>query len=310
MRKKKINIFISYCTKDNNKMKAFAKAIDKTKEFRAVIAAKEKTVLKPLSDKVKNGIKKSKYFVPILTKNSIKNQWVNQEIGYVESLKDVICYPIVENCITTKLKGFIHCNIDLPYLFDSNQKDKRKEANAFRKCYKMLLIDLEKPKKKGRKKTKVSKKIIRKSTPKARAAEIKREAEKELILEVIKDDIKKYIPVNFKITGKLKFRLNINLTSKDQDIRVYYQFETDKNEKKWVGFTNIPEQKHILLNENTQSIAADRFEGYSLKQNVLRTIWERFPYLKGKPSRIIRFSFKGHETIKGPIELYYLFSND
>ena len=37
---------------------------------------------KPLTDKVKEGILETPYFIPILTRSSITSQWVNQEIDF------------------------------------------------------------------------------------------------------------------------------------------------------------------------------------------------------------------------------------
>lgn len=84
--------------------------------LKPIIVAAKRSPEKSFADKVKDGIFESDYIVPILTKDSVNNQWVNQEIGYAEALGIRIkIFPIVETPILDDLKGFIHKNIELPY---------------------------------------------------------------------------------------------------------------------------------------------------------------------------------------------------
>ncbi len=94
----------------------------------------------PLAEKVKEGIDEATFFVPILTGDSISNQWVNQEIGFAEA-KGVSILPVVEQEIIPRLKGFIHNQVDLSLFYKGSNNQPRKEAASFRRCYRKL-IDL------------------------------------------------------------------------------------------------------------------------------------------------------------------------
>ena len=75
--------FISYCNEDRHKLNALSRALRKSPyKFKPIIIAKRKNPGKPLTEKVKEGILETPYFIPILTRASITNQWVNQEIGF------------------------------------------------------------------------------------------------------------------------------------------------------------------------------------------------------------------------------------
>jgi len=135
--------FISYSDHDKNKLDALTKALKKTsKKFQPIIIAKRKFPGKPLTDKVKEGILETPHFIPILTRASIANQWVNQEIGFaIANERNII--PVVEKRIIHQLKGFIHNQIDLPFTFEGYKSNNRKEAQSFRNCYKELIQHLE-----------------------------------------------------------------------------------------------------------------------------------------------------------------------
>lgn len=133
-------IFISYSDSDRSKMRSLEKIINKTDHFTPVIIADRRTAFQSLTDKVKTGIYESEYFLPILTKNSISSQWVNQEIGYAVAFEKEI-FPIVEQQIINELKGFIHKNIDLPYSF-SEKENPKSSHGAFRKVCDIVINDL------------------------------------------------------------------------------------------------------------------------------------------------------------------------
>ncbi len=137
----KKKIFISYADKDKNKMKALSRAINKSKDqLEPLVVAKRYSPNIPLTEKVESAITEADCFIPIITRKSIKNQWVNQEIGFAKAKKknrEII--PIVEKGITPKLKGFIHDKLDLPFTFKGYKSEPNKEASSFRKCYRNTL---------------------------------------------------------------------------------------------------------------------------------------------------------------------------
>lgn len=133
-----IKIFISYSDYDRSKMNALKKAIDKANSnIEALVIADQKKPLESLSEKVSTGINDCDILVPILTINSIKNQWVNQEIGYAKA-KNKKIIPLIADNVFKKLKGFIHPQVDCPFNFSQN-KNQRKESASFRKAYLELI---------------------------------------------------------------------------------------------------------------------------------------------------------------------------
>ncbi|NEN22301.1 toll/interleukin-1 receptor domain-containing protein [Cryomorpha ignava] len=134
-------LFISYSNCDSEKVELINTILTHNKIFTPLIIAKNREPLMPLSEKVTNGITSAEVVIPILTKKSIKTQWINQEIGYAKA-KDKEIIPIVESGLIDKLKGFIHKQIDLPYSFIPNI-NKFQEHKDFSNMFKILLIDLE-----------------------------------------------------------------------------------------------------------------------------------------------------------------------
>lgn len=131
-------IFISYSDLDKSKMIALKKAIDNgPSKIEAVVIADQKKPLETLTEKVITGIKNCDILVPILTTNSIKNQWVNQEIGYAKA-SDKKIIPIISNRVFKDLKGFVNPQVDCPFQFLQN-KNPRMESAAFRKAYLELI---------------------------------------------------------------------------------------------------------------------------------------------------------------------------
>lgn len=108
----KEDIFISYSDNDKDKVDLIVKELKGNTKFKPLVIASNREALKPLAEKVADGIVKAKIIVPILTKNSITTQWINQEIGFATALNKKII-PIVEKDIIGILKGFIHREIDL-----------------------------------------------------------------------------------------------------------------------------------------------------------------------------------------------------
>jgi hypothetical protein len=114
-------VFISYSEKDSDKKTILQKALKRQQTvFMPVVVSSKKEPAKSLSDKVIKYIDDSSIFIPILTNNSISNQWVNQEIGYAFSKSQIMKLPIVEESLLNVLKGFIHNQMDLPFKYKEN----------------------------------------------------------------------------------------------------------------------------------------------------------------------------------------------
>jgi hypothetical protein len=133
-------VFISYSEDDKKKMITLRKKLKRNSSFEPIIVADRRMTYTLLSDKVARAIEETDVLVPILTRKALFNQWVNQEIGYAKAKKKLI-WPIVEDNIIDKLKGFVHKQYDLPYHFPRSAGS-GKEAIAFRKCCSHLLSDL------------------------------------------------------------------------------------------------------------------------------------------------------------------------
>jgi len=158
-------IFISYSSEDANKQEALSRALrSSSKKLKPIIVARRKTPGKLLVDKVKEGILETPYFIPILTRSSITNQWVNQEIGFaIANNRNIV--SLVETSTINRLKGFIHNQIDLPFKFKGNQFNKRKEAQSFRKCCSELILHLENEMKEYVLKSSISPKKVKQGDP-------------------------------------------------------------------------------------------------------------------------------------------------
>lgn len=139
-----IKIFISYYSRDNKKMQLLKKLINETPKLIPVVIADRKRSLVPLTKKVEDGILESQIIVPIITRESISSQWVNQEIGYASALSDIKIMPVIENSIIDNLKGFIHKQVDLSYNYEGFKNNPRKESNHFKKCVVELIDEIKK----------------------------------------------------------------------------------------------------------------------------------------------------------------------
>jgi hypothetical protein len=103
----KQKIFISYSNSDINKVDLIREELKSHSYLEPVIIASNREALRPLAEKVSEGILQSEVIIPILTNNSINTQWINQEIGFATAYKKKIM-PIIERGIIDHLKGFIH----------------------------------------------------------------------------------------------------------------------------------------------------------------------------------------------------------
>lgn len=138
-------VFISYAHDDDNKRKMLYRRILKAEAgLDPVVIVNRQFPGKPLADKVAEGIQECEFFVPILTKAALKNQWVNQEIGYAFALKKPIV-PIVASSILHHLKGFIHAQNDLPFIFQTIRSRPQAEARRFKASCDLLINYLKEP---------------------------------------------------------------------------------------------------------------------------------------------------------------------
>lgn len=133
----KKTLFISYSTYDIQKVEAINNRLKNHKYFKPLVIISTPEALKPLSAKVQEGIISSDVVVPILSSKSINTQWINQEIGFATALGKII-KPIIERKIIERLKGFIHKQVDLPYLYDESIN-----TYSFQRAFSKLIIDLE-----------------------------------------------------------------------------------------------------------------------------------------------------------------------
>lgn len=137
-------LFISFAAEDLKKMETLKRSMKKElgAECEVVIVSERKDPGKPLTVKVINALNESHFFVPILTKNSINNQWVNQEIGFATALdnnaRNITRLPIVDSHIMGSLKGFIHKQLDLSFNFTSYSTNHRKELASYQKACKQV----------------------------------------------------------------------------------------------------------------------------------------------------------------------------
>lgn len=135
-------IFISYSDFNRKEMLRLQKAIQKSEYLIPIVVANKRQAMIPLAEKVAESIETCDIIIPIITKESLNNQWINQEIGYAKA-KSKRIIPIIEKSIINSLKGFINKELDLSYNYESIRNNLKKERQNFRKCYKNLILDIE-----------------------------------------------------------------------------------------------------------------------------------------------------------------------
>ena len=138
-----MKIFVSYSSQDDNKRRAFVSALESaTPPFMPIVVAARREPGVPLAQKVMACIREADVLVPILTRSSITNQWVNQEIGFAQGIgRDLV--PIVESGVLHELKGFVHDQNDLPFVFAGDRVRKQRESAMFRQAYLQLIEYLQ-----------------------------------------------------------------------------------------------------------------------------------------------------------------------
>lgn len=137
----KTKLFISYSDKDIRKVEILEDKIKLHQMLEPIVIANRKSSLKPLVNKVIEGIEESSYVIPLLTRNSINAQWINQEIGYAIA-KGIKIHPIVERNVMSRLKGFIHKEVDIPFNYQGNINKPRTENINFVKALRSLFDHL------------------------------------------------------------------------------------------------------------------------------------------------------------------------
>jgi hypothetical protein len=109
-----LTLFISYSTKDRFYLAALKAEISKNNELEIIIVPERESPGEVLSQKVRAALERSTYVIPIIIKNSIINQWVNQEIGYSVA-KDKKIIPLVKKRLFSSLKGFVNDSNELTF---------------------------------------------------------------------------------------------------------------------------------------------------------------------------------------------------
>lgn len=139
----KLLAFISFCEEDRNKMEELYKALEPLPNIRPIIVERDISLgALTVQEKVKDNIRKASFFIPILTKQSIGNQWVNQEIGcaygFMDKGQKMEIHPIVERELLDTLRGFINKQNQIAHSFATGILDvtliTREEAENYTKC--------------------------------------------------------------------------------------------------------------------------------------------------------------------------------
>lgn len=135
-------VFISFAQTDDRKRALLCRVLLSKPAFTPVVVTARRSPGKALAEKVTEGIKEAEHFVVILTRDSISNQWVNQEIGYAVAVGRTPL-ALADRALIPDLKGFVHSQQDLPFHFAADGT-RRSESLSFRRACDQLrshLID-------------------------------------------------------------------------------------------------------------------------------------------------------------------------
>jgi hypothetical protein len=139
---KKYPIFISYAHENYDKVNHIKKALKDHRLFEALVVEDKNKPNQALGKLIRDGIDKSICVIPILSPQSYRKQWINQEIGYAEGRKRII--PIVEARVLGKLSGFVNDQNQCPYSYNARDRQHRREENkGFMRKFRLLIKDLE-----------------------------------------------------------------------------------------------------------------------------------------------------------------------
>lgn len=138
----KKRIFISYSHANIRKVELIKTALLKHPLFVPFIVADKRSPNDALVKLVKEGIDGSYCVIPILSPQSYKEQWINQEIGYAIGVGKKVA-PIIGDTILDKLKGFVHKQNQCPYIYKSHKGTSiTSENREFMKRFRQLISDL------------------------------------------------------------------------------------------------------------------------------------------------------------------------
>jgi TIR domain len=138
-------LFIGYTSANYDKVELIKKELDNHPLFEALVVEDKRNANDALGKLIKKGINSADYFIPILSSQSYRKQWINQEIGYAVAKKKPI-KPIIERSLLNddNLKGFIHNQNQLPYKYSLRMSLNRIDENKeFMSQFKLIIQDLE-----------------------------------------------------------------------------------------------------------------------------------------------------------------------
>jgi nucleoside 2-deoxyribosyltransferase len=279
-------IFVSYDSKhDKQEMLSLKGLIDQSPTMKAIILTEKERNRphKSFPSKVAEGIDECDMFMPILTKESIRNQWVNQEIGYAFAKDKDFC-ALVEKDLREDLSGFIHRESDLPFTFCKPTTDN--DMASFNKCVQEALSHI--------------------SEEKIHIGQMLGPYTNSRHTPVV--DIFPKISVNKDLRFKAKLR---RIHPETQTAIAYYQlYNPANNERLWIGFKLDNESMDELRNSSKESLkiikTADR--EYDINETVFDTLRERGIRLKNSTKLIIdRVRIRGCNKVNEPVEFFFGF---
>lgn len=139
-------LFISFASENYDKVKHIITELENHSLLEPLIVANKRRPNEALSKLIKDGIESAYCIIPILSPESYRTQWINQEIGYAEGVRIPI-KPIVEKSLLDRddLKGFVNKQNQCPYTYTYRPRPyKSSENKTFMTCFKLLIGDLEK----------------------------------------------------------------------------------------------------------------------------------------------------------------------
>jgi len=279
-------IFVSYDSKhDKQEMLSLKESIDQNSAMNAIVLTEKERNQPHMSfpSKVAEGIDECDTFMPILTRESIKNQWVNQEIGYAIAKDKDFC-ALLEKDLRKDLSGFIHRESDLPFTFC--KPTMYNDMASFNKCVQEALSHI--------------------SEEKIHIGQMLGPYTNSRHTPVV--DIFPKISVNKYLRFKAKLR---RPHPEIQTAIAYYQLYNPANkERLWIGFKLDNESTDEVRNSSKESLkiikTADR--EYHVDETVFDTLRERGIRLKNSTKLIIdRVRIRGCNKVNEPVEIYFEF---
>lgn len=274
---KEIKIFISYMSNDNNKARSFARELEARPTLDPIIVVNKREPRSLFADKVKKAIEESDYVVPIITKNSLDSQWVNQEIGFAEA-KEKIVFPIIDKKCLQKLKGFIHKEEE-HFIFNSST-DKAKESRDFRKIFRLLIEHI----------------LAYDKLP---------QTSRSYHTAITQGNNRTTLDYHYELTRKSKFLLTVKLSLIDQAFVVHLKVITSEKEEIWIGFSNLEQVVNKFDQQHVFKLSRKNSSTYSISEHILGKIDESGIKIKGTPVSVEAIRFRGAESLGSPIHYYY-----